>query len=251
MKSESDATTQNQIAGPSEVNAEQEFELRKIQLNQDFELKKLKLSQDFELEKQKLSQTFETEKLGRDSVYKMFDLSANLAEKATDKGITVATAFLGGTLVFAEKIAGAYHLVYILILIIGILAVVASVGLLLYVRSKNIDAIKKALANKPAESAKASDEAEGASDAARFVLFMGMLTIVFFMILTLYDINEKKKDKTSMSNEKVTQPIVTEIRKDEGIRPADVMHILFPANGNPGNPSPQSGGTQTTSTPDK
>ena len=91
--------------------------------------------------------------------------------------ITVATAFLGGTLVFYEKIAPQPTKLSLLFAGVGWLLLVASIGLIARIRLHNIESAHQALGGK-FDAARAIDgraRADGRSSVRALVLAMVMI----------------------------------------------------------------------------
>lgn len=115
--------------------------------------------------------------------------------------VTIAVSFLGGTLFFLEKIAAEPTVLSMLFLILGWVALIASVALSSFVRLKNLDAGRCALEEKYDEAARIDRRKECLSIVTIWCFVAGISFITIFGIVNLSR-NHNCEGSQSMSEEK-------------------------------------------------
>jgi hypothetical protein len=115
--------------------------------------------------------------------------------------VTIAVTFLGGTLLFLEKIATEPTVFSMLFLILGWAALIASVALSSFVRLKNLDAGRYALEEKYDEAARIDRRKECLSIVTIWCFIAGISFITIFGIVNL-SCNRNCEGSQSMSEEK-------------------------------------------------
>ena len=102
------------------------------------------------------------------------------------KIITVtASSFLGGSMIFLEKIARNPICFSVWILAFGWIMLIASIGLVGWVRSGNLKSGWQALEGKFSEAKIIDEQTRWGSEAALICLVLGMLALAFFGFVNL------------------------------------------------------------------
>jgi len=99
--------------------------------------------------------------------------------------LTVASAFLGGTLLFLEKIAPQPVKWSLCILALGWLSLIVSIGLAVYVRLKNLESGRLALEGKYDDAAKLDRKKECHCVCMTWTLLLGVLCVAAFGMINL------------------------------------------------------------------
>jgi len=122
------------------------------------------------------------EKVSRDT---LFNSIVKEAGEFYSLVISVASAFLGGTLLFLEKIAPHPFKWSLCILAFGWLSLIMSIGLAVYVRLKNLESGRLALEGKYDEAQKLDRKKECCSVCMMWTLLFGVFCVAVFGMINL------------------------------------------------------------------
>jgi hypothetical protein len=112
--------------------------------------------------------------------------------------VTVASTFLGGSLLFLEKFAPARSAWSIVVMAIGWISLVASIGCIARIRFMNLRSGKLALLDQFDEATKIDHHTDMLSNWAQWLLIGGMSALVFMGVLNFNQIT--KKERTEQMN---------------------------------------------------
>ena len=112
--------------------------------------------------------------------------------------VTVASTFLGGSLLFLEKFAPARNAWSIVVMAIGWISLVASIGCIARIRFMNLRSGKLALLDRFDEAERIDHHTDMLSNWAQWLLIGGMSALVFMGVLNFNQItNDSLKLDTS------------------------------------------------------
>lgn len=193
---------------------------------------------------QQLALVLEQHKKAMDAQLSLFGTSVTLSDSLSNTVITLATAFLGGTIIFIEKIVKG-PINYFGLIWIGCSCIIATIGCNLYIRSRNIRAIQHELNRNYDQCNTLQRRTRSLSDFSYGSLLIGMVLITTFALLNVSNPNKLSEGVHSMTNQgNIRQE---NIRKDEGLAPSVLRTILNPPP-IPSPPAPQPSNAQNTST---
>lgn len=99
--------------------------------------------------------------------------------------LTVASSFLGGSLIFIEKIAPTPSKCSLYLLGVGWLLLICSIATIIFVRRLNLDSGWKALEGNFNEAKEIDVKTRNYSTAATVLLFLGLILIMMFGFVNL------------------------------------------------------------------
>lgn len=150
---------------------------------------------------------FQESQKRKEGLVKLLELRANLAEKSTDKYITIAAAALGGTIYYVEKLSSqtsvfrAYPL-----LPIGCITLVMAIGGFLFVRTLNNRDIGAALEGNFDKSKSISEHSISLGHVARIALSIAILSITLFFLANFPTFQSTKGDKPYDKQQRAQDP---------------------------------------------
>ncbi|MCK5240900.1 hypothetical protein KAR34_00480 [bacterium] len=100
--------------------------------------------------------------------------------------LTVASAFLGGTLFFLEKIVGTPNKYSLILLGLGWMSLITTIGLSAFIRFQNVESGRLALEKKYNEAKKLDRDKEAKCILMIWTLIIGILFIAIFGIINLW-----------------------------------------------------------------
>jgi amino acid transporter len=114
--------------------------------------------------------------------------------------VTVASTFLGGSLLFLEKFAPARNSWSIVVMALGWFSLVASIGCIARIRFMNLRSGKLALLDRYDAAMKIDQHTDMLSNWSQWLLIGGMLALVIMGVLSFRQITKEER-KESMSNQ--------------------------------------------------
>lgn len=115
--------------------------------------------------------------------------------------VTVASTFLGGSLLFLEKFVPARTGWTVIVMGIGWFALVGSIGCVARIRFMNLRSGKFALEDKHDEASRIDLHTDGLSNWSQWLLIVGMSALVVMGVLNFRQLtNEERKEKVSNQN---------------------------------------------------
>ena len=114
--------------------------------------------------------------------------------------LTVASSFLGGSLVFMQRIAPNPSTVSLIVLGIGWVLLVACVAVVVFVRRLNLDSGRQALRSEYAAAEKIDQKTRGLSNWATWLLIGGIFMVMLFGMMNVWGSGQNQENKAMTCN---------------------------------------------------